>query len=626
MAPFQPLLKKDLAFVWDETTQAAFDRVKKEVSENPTFVAYFDPSRPTRLQTDASRLNGLGFVLRQQQKDLPWRVIQAGSRFLTDTETRYAMIELELLAIVWATQKCYLFLEGLAHVDIITDHKPLIPILNSYSLDQIQNPRLQRLRMKLQRFNYSAQWIKGKLNAEADALSRYPASFPTAKDEICDTEESPILNAIQAHMTEQAMDPRIEEIHEAASNDEEYIDLRRTIESGFPNDKSQLPMNVRPYWHMRDHLHIEDNLILCGTRLVIPKELRKEMLRRLLRGHMGSTKTKQRARQVIWWPGIDVAITNATRSCQPCQENLPSQPKEPLQSREAPSRAFQEIHADFCEFDGNKFLVVVDGYSGWPSLFHFGTHATTNNLINEMRHLFCQTAVPETLFTDGGPQFTSSAFQAFLRRWGVRHTTSSPHYPCSNGRAEAAVKQIKKILRGASYQSGQLDRDAVAEALLLYKNTPLYDGRVPAKMVFGRHVRDTLPAHRRNFDGEWKREMDEMEKFDEVHEKVERNYNRAAHPLPALQCGAHVVIQDPVSKRWNRRGTVVEAMKNRDYLIKLDGGRTFRRNRRFIRRRHPVLPPSQQDDADEPETMRRNLRPRAGLRLPSRYEDMNLLL
>ena len=68
------------------------------------------------------------------------------------------MIELELLAIVWATKKCYLFLEGLVHLDIITDHKPLIPILNSYSLDQIQNPRLQRLRMKLQRFNYSAQW------------------------------------------------------------------------------------------------------------------------------------------------------------------------------------------------------------------------------------------------------------------------------------------------------------------------------------------------------------------------------------------------------------------------------------------------------------------------------------
>ena len=72
-------------------------------------------------------------------------LIQAGSRFLTDAESRYAIIELELLAISWTIIKCKMFLADLPHFRVITDHHPLIPILNSHRLDEIENPRLQRL-------------------------------------------------------------------------------------------------------------------------------------------------------------------------------------------------------------------------------------------------------------------------------------------------------------------------------------------------------------------------------------------------------------------------------------------------------------------------------------------------
>ena len=69
-----------------------------------------------------------------------------GSRFLSDTESRYAIIELEMLAVCWAIQRCHLFLAGLQHFQVVTDHNPLIPILNSHRLDEIENPRLQCLR------------------------------------------------------------------------------------------------------------------------------------------------------------------------------------------------------------------------------------------------------------------------------------------------------------------------------------------------------------------------------------------------------------------------------------------------------------------------------------------------
>jgi hypothetical protein len=71
-------------------------------------------------------------------------MVQAGSHFLYDVKTRYAIIELEMLAVVWAVIKCRVFLDSLPHFTIIvTDHHPLIPILNNHHLDEIKNPWLQ---------------------------------------------------------------------------------------------------------------------------------------------------------------------------------------------------------------------------------------------------------------------------------------------------------------------------------------------------------------------------------------------------------------------------------------------------------------------------------------------------
>ena len=67
---------------------------------------------------------------------------------------------------------------GLQNFQVITDHNPLIPILNSHRLDEIDNPRLQRLKTKLMAFNLTAKWCKGDTNRASDALSHYPVWKP----------------------------------------------------------------------------------------------------------------------------------------------------------------------------------------------------------------------------------------------------------------------------------------------------------------------------------------------------------------------------------------------------------------------------------------------------------------
>ena len=121
LAPFRPLLSTKNEFAWSPNHATAFKTVKESLTTQPV-LSYFDITKPTRLSTDASR-QGLGYILQQQHGD-NWSLIQAGSRFLSEAESRYATIELKLLVVAWAVTKCKMFLAGLQHFSAVTDHNP----------------------------------------------------------------------------------------------------------------------------------------------------------------------------------------------------------------------------------------------------------------------------------------------------------------------------------------------------------------------------------------------------------------------------------------------------------------------------------------------------------------------
>lgn len=178
-----------------------------------------------------------------------------------------------------------------------------------------------------------------------------------------------------------------------------------------------------------------------------------------------------------------------------------------------------------------------------------------------------------------------------MKKWNIEHRTSSPTYAQSNGRAESAVKEIKKLLRGSwDTRAENLDWDKVCQGILMFCNTPRYDGRSPAQVLFGHPIRDLLPAHRRAFASEWQKAADIVEeKANAARQHVAKYYNATARELQPLKVQDRVVVQSNVTKRWEKHGIIVEMLKNRDYLIRLNSGRVLRRNRRFIRRRLPVL-------------------------------------
>ena len=112
-------------------------------------------------------------------------------------------------------------------------------------------------------------------------------------------------------------------------------------------------------------------------------------------------------------------------------------------SNEPASYPFQKVHIDFGIYSGKVCLFDSDQFSSWPISKCFGKDA--EQLVQVLTKLFQFFRFPEQIFSDGGPQFVSKAFKDFCEKHSIEYTKSSPNNPQSNGVAENAVKEMKKL-------------------------------------------------------------------------------------------------------------------------------------------------------------------------------------
>ena len=601
LAPIKSLLKKGVMFQWLPEHQTAFEKAREHLA-SPKTLAYYCPRRSTRLIVDASRLNGLGFVLKQCQDDNTWRAVQAGSRFLSSAETRYAMVELECLAIAWACEKCRMFVDGLprSQFQVWTDHAPLVPILNRQALPDIANRRLQRLKMKVDHLTFETVWIKGKENVEADALSRHPCAQATPEDELdeeffttrtalavisfTEATSSMVSNPVtKTQMSEASLnvlcpadrditDDRLRELRSFASDDATYKMVVEFTTRGFPNLQAQdIPVELQPFYKVREELTTDsDGFLVRNDAFVVPQALVPTYLKRLLSMHQAAPKMLARARRSLWWPFMARDINLFSKSCEPCEVSKPSNPAELVLTHEPALYPFQYIHMDIGHVEGRYYLVIIDQYSGYPHVHDCGKTATTKQVIDATVDLIQHFSVPEVVYSDGGPQFIRDGdFDVFCREWGIRHILSSPYMPRSNGIAENGVKEMKKLIRANLSSNGILNRSSAMSGLQMYRNTPRSgSGESPAMLIFGHDIRDSLPCRREHllpplrFQAE--RRLFDIEQG-KLPDAVKYGPKRE---LPLIAPNTLVRIQNPTSKKWDSTGTVINFGYNtREYLV-----------------------------------------------------------
>ena len=204
--------------------------------------------------------------------------------------------------------------------------------------------------------------------------------------------------------------------------------------------------------------------------------------------------------------------------------------------------------------------------------------------------------VPLELSSDGGPEFVANETQDFLRRWGVHHRLSSAYHPQSNGRAEIAVKSMKRLLQENVSLTGEISTEGYTRAMLQFRNTPdPINGKSPAQIVFGRPLHDILPVKPRTqvFDNESVRtDWTELWKNREVAlrtraEKQLESLSTHTRSLNPLRPGDSCRIQNQAGRfpnRWDKTGRIVEVAPYDQYIVRVNGTRRLTlRNRAYLR-------------------------------------------
>ena len=619
MAPFRPFLSPKVKFQWNEQLDEAFKASKELiVSSIKHGVQIFEINRPTCLRPDWS-CRGIGYFLLQKHCKCAgrspecckngWRVTLAGSRFLSKTESRYAAVEGEALAIAWGLEQTRYFTQGCSKLLVVTDHKPLVKLFGDRTLDEITNTRLFRLKQRTLQWHFDILYSPGKTNLAADATSRNPWS-PTLTCQMS-------IGDLTEHLTVAAINNEVvnttsvswEAVATETKRDPVLSELSVAVQDGFQGSYSRLAEFMR----YRNSLYLQDGVVMYQDRVVIPKSLRHIVLDSLHAAHQGVSSMQMRAQAIVFWPGMTHDIYEKRQRCYDCNRNAPTQAVMPSEPAEPPSSPFEQIFADFFDFGGQHYLVAGDRLSGFTEVFSTpsGTsNAGSRGLIKCLRKWFGTFGVPRQLSSDGGPEFVSDLTSKFLQSWGVAHRVSAAYNAPSNGRAEVAVKSVKRLMLSNVGPSGTLDNDKFLRAILQFRNTPDPDcGISPAEIVFGRTLRDNLIftdyVKRDTYSKRWQQAWAAKEealraRFIRTSESI----NQHARSLSPLQAGDKCFVQNQAgnfARKWHNTGTIMEVLPHNKYAIKIDGsGRVTYRNRRFLKMYTPATLAMRRDQTPPP--------------------------
>ena len=264
---------------------------------------------------------------------------------------------------------------GLETFEVWTDHKPLVGIFQK-SICNLDNPRLMWMREKIMEYTPEVKWVPGKTHYIADALSRSPM-FDTNDDDY----------TISCNY--QSVESIWESIKEGAKSTQ-YANLQSAVGKGESDPETT---QFKTLMHRLSLRQIDDVLmvILDSTRIIIPDNSQKAVLKELHKALPGILKTYATAVQLYYWPGMKNCMKTFLSSCKICIK-YSSQAHPPVTGT-APSAAklpMNDLGVDPFDALGKKWLAVVCRFSGYAWLSHRKKKTTTASVLESLENLFLE--------------------------------------------------------------------------------------------------------------------------------------------------------------------------------------------------------------------------------------------
>ncbi|KAK5868930.1 hypothetical protein PBY51_009902 [Eleginops maclovinus] len=278
------LTHRDNMWDWTEMHEEAFCRLKDNIAKAPV-LKYYNPKEELTLQCDALE-TGLGAALTQKGEPVAF-----GSRALTETERGYAIIEKECLAFVFGMENFHQYTYG-RKVTVQSDHKPLENIVKKPLLSAPK--RLQRMLLRLQRYDIDVNYVPGCDMLLADTLSR-AYLMESSTTGLVEAEIETINMVDYLPISEE----RLSTIRSATREDKTLQTLNKTIQKVWSPNKKDTPMDIMHYYSFQEELSVQDEIIFRGQRAVIPDTLRSEIIRCIHSAHLGWRMPQTRERMCL---------------------------------------------------------------------------------------------------------------------------------------------------------------------------------------------------------------------------------------------------------------------------------------------------------------------------------------
>lgn len=562
--PLRKLTRHDTKFEWEKDQRESFAKLKCALTNEVT-LGYYNVRDRTQVIADASPV-GLGAVLLQYDDQGP-RIISYASRSLTNVERKYAQTEKEALALIWSVERFHYYLFGRTF-ELVTDHKALETLFAPKSKPCA---RLERWVMRLMSYKFTVIYKPGKTNI-ADPLSRLAISEETPSNN--GNEADCYVKWILSQSEPKAI--KLREIDEKSKNDEIIQAVKQAMDTNVWNEAST------PFKFIMNELCFAGNILMRGTRIVMPNALKEQLLHLAHEGHPGKSVMKRRLRAKVWWPKIDQDAELIVDQCRGCKlVGAPSAP-EPLIRKQLPAEPWKNLAVDFCGPlpSGHHIFVVIDYYSRFKEV-EIMKKIDAFDTIKRCEVMFARFGLPVTITVDNGRQFVGHEFKQYCDTNNIDLNETIPYWPQMNGEVERQNQSLLKRLRICQEEKGDW-REDLQKYLLMYRSTPHSTTlRAPAELMFNRNIRDKLPSIHQPLEKD--EELHDRDKLMKQKGKEYADEKRGAKPSELKEGDKVYMLRQTMGNKLSTRFdptvfTVVNRAGSELIIENVETGTRYRRN------------------------------------------------